>query len=698
MKFLILILISTAALAQTPASSDNQCRSQLMRMDIDREKLNEALRSTQGAGDRTLPAVRTYLSSDAFKSAFVRDYPIEPVGFPYDKVACEREKGRDQAFRNIDCNDPLLCSSNSVSDEVKSRVCFALPCSFVMGSRMDRCPNNAQARPTMLNFTSPLSLRRLDMVPENLSIQNNQVRACFVINAMDLGLGVGIDFDNRAQSYERIGLSNLNVSLDGSRRVCMNAAIDFTKNPPLRNVTLEPEAGRPFVSDAMIDRGLRASTVSGLSGYTPETLEILKVTGLPPLARHFRPTIETAVAQVLSSTFETSVGSYLSTLSGPQGPTRVDTPSDSMISELGVGNFSVRKYVDLFECSLLKKENKRIPADHACLTTAYTGSNTSRYNQQSIPTPEQAARRLRDSMSRNTNVTSESLRARLASYEPRLRAQRLGALYDRDIAPVIGQIQEAQSSSTLFSGIELVGALSNDPQLTVGFCLPEICNKERPSPHEGRSIPNCPIQTYIDTNELNSLMRAMYDSGRLCNRGRGDFVPQRDARGEIIRDNGFARGQGCVMAIEEDPDGLRCYLNGPPTLNFDPASRRYNVSLKTKECYRGGVFVGQGKIGGDIDFTIGFTPSICNGGDFCLENGQANWSVVPGTARYALRDSSWMNGIVRGKVDDNLREIVSSTLRFPISSTQGPLANIPIAPEGRVDIGEGYFGACLKIK
>lgn len=700
MKYFFLFLLIQVSIAQTPPppGQENQCRSQLMRMDIDRQALNEAMRNSRGLEEHTLPAIRSFVGSDAFRSAFVKDYPLDPVGFPFNKELCEREKGRDPSFRNVDCNDPNLCSNQTLSEEVKTRVCFALPCSFVMGNRMDRCPSNASARPTRLNFTSPISLRRLDMNPENISIQNNQVHSCFVINAMDLNFGVGIDFDNRALAYDQIGLSNLNLSLDSPRRVCMSAALDFTKNPPLQHVTLEPAPGQPFVSDAMIDRGLRSAGVSGLSGYSPATIEILKTTGLPPLARHFRPTIETAIAQVLGSTFESSVGTYLSTLSNTAGPSRVDTPSDSMISELGVGNLMVGKYVDLLDCALMKKERARIPADHACFTSNYTGSNTVHYALNSLPTPEQAVQKLQQSLARNTNVTSETLRARLAAMEPRMRAQRLSPLYDRSVAPIVSAIQAAQSNSTLLHGIELVGQLSDSPQLSVGFCLPEICSQERPSAHEGRSIPNCPIQTYVDINELNSLMRAMYDSGRLCNRGRGDFVPERDSRGEIIRDGGFARGQGCVLAIEDDPDGLRCYLNGPPTLKFDPATRRYNVDMRTRECYRGGVFIGQGKIGGDINFSIGFTPSICNGGDFCLENGQANWNVVPGTARYALRDSSWMNGIVRGRIDDNLREIVSSTLRFPVSSTQGPLANLPIAPEGRVDIGDGYFGACLKIR
>lgn len=675
----------SSALAQN-SSEENQCRSQLMRMQIDRSAVNQALANNAAVGERILPALRTYLSSDAFKTSFVTDYPLEPVGFPFDKAICEREKARDPNFRNIDCNDTFLCGKSSVSDAVKTRLCFALPCSFVMGSQMASCAPQALARPKTLSFSSPVSLKKLDIVPENVSITNGNVRSCFLINSMDLGLGVAVDFDG----YQSIGLNNLNVNLEAPRRVCLSAVLDVTKNPPISGVSLEHVGGQPFVSNAMIDKALRTSTVTGLTGYSPETLEILKVTGLPPLARHFRPSIENAIAQVLSSTFETSVSGYIAGVSTTNGPTRVDTPADSMISELGVGNIAVKKYVDVLDCALLKKERKPIPREHACLA----GSSVDK-----VPTPENAVKKLKETMARNSNVTSESIRKRLVDFGPRMNALKLAQAYSRDIAPIATQIQATQSNSTLMSGIELVGGLSGDSQLNVGFCLPDICERERPSAHEGRSIPNCPIQTYVDINELNNLLKAMYDSGRLCHRGRGDFVPQTNARGEIVRDrSGLAQGAGCLLAVEEDPDGLRCYLNGPPKMIFDQATKRYNVDMKTKECFRGGVFAGIGKIGGDINFNIGFTPSICNGGDFCLENGEATWNVVPGTARFALRESSWLNSVVRKTIDGNLRDIVSNSLRFPVSSTQGPLSNVPVVPEGRVDLGDGYFGACLKVR
>ncbi|MFL5785671.1 MAG: hypothetical protein ACJ76H_13730 [Bacteriovoracaceae bacterium] len=699
MKYIIFVLLSSLAFADDPGGSAGQCQSQLMRMQVDSNAISGLLHKTDELEKRALPAIRTYLDSDRFKKSFITDWPLPSVGFPFNIELCKKEKARDEKFKDVDCSNWNLCGDPSYSEEIKRRICFALPCSFMMGSHMDKCPSDASARPKNINFTTPLALKQLDLVPENVTLEGNVVRSCFKVNAMKVVLSVGIDFDKNGTDYENIGLNNLDVTLDSQKEVCLDATIDLSKKPILSNVHLRPVGDAPFVSNAMIDRSLRGSTVVGLSGYTPETLDIAKLSALPPLARYFRPTVENAIANVLSTQFEKTVSNYLGGVSFTGGPTRMETPSDSMISELGVGNIAVRKYVDLLDCAMMKAEKTPIAADNSCYTSSYPGRISNNYSLKNLPKVDDAIKMLKETVARNSNVTSESIRARLEGMGPRFQKLGLAGNFSRDIVPLTERIKATQSSSTLMSGIELVGNLSNDSQLSVGFCVPDICDKQKASTHENRSIPNCPIQTYVDINELNNLMKAMYDSGRLCHRGQGDFVVAKNGKGEIARDkSGFAVGQGCVFAIEEDPDGLRCYLNGPPTMKFDPATKRYNVSLSTRECLRGGVFVGLGKIGGDINFNIGFTPTICNGGDFCLENGEADWNVVPGTAKYALRDSSWLHGAVKSRIDSNLREMVSSTIRFPLTSGSGPLANVPVVPEGRTDMGNGYFGACLKVK
>ena len=191
-------------------------------------------------------------------------------------------------------------------------------------------------------------------------------------------------------------------------------------------------------------------------------------------------------------------------------------------------------------------------------------------------------------------------------------------------------------------------------------------------------------------------MQAMYADGRMCHRGQGDFVPELNSRGEQVYNNRFAQGQGCVFQMEEKENGLKCYLNGAPELNFDQASGRYVFSLRTQHCYRGPVFLGQGRIGGDINFNISYNPNICENGVLCLQDGQAQWNVVPGTERYALRDGSFLNGIVYDQINSQLTEMISDTVR--IAFTDGILSNIPIRAGAQLDRGEGYFGVCLDVR
>lgn len=140
---------------------------------------------------------------------------------------------------------------------------------------------------------------------------------------------------------------------------------------------------------------------------------------------------------------------------------------------------------------------------------------------------------------------------------------------------------------------------------------------------------------------------------------------------------------------------MRCYLNGAPKIVFDGSRNGYKVLLNTKDCFRGSVALGQGKIGGDINFEIAFTPTICGGGDFCLSKPDAQWNVVPNSARFALRESSFLNGMVKKTIDGKLNQMIGETIRIPLMGGTGMMANLPVIPEGRVDTGDGFFGACL---
>lgn len=245
-------------------------------------------------------------------------------------------------------------------------------------------------------------------------------------------------------------------------------------------------------------------------------------------------------------------------------------------------------------------------------------------------------------------------------------------------------------------GIELFTDLqSQQSNQSLGVGLQGICNTVSTSAYVGRAIPNCAVQVYVDTNEFNLLMQAMYEDGRMCHRGRGDFVPELNSRGEQVYRDRFAQGSGCEFEMEEKKNGLKCYLNGAPQLHYDPTTGKYNFDMKTKHCYRGSVFAGQGRIGGDINFDISYNPSVCENGDLCLQDGSASWNVVPGTERYALRGGSFLSGMVHSKINDQLTKMMSDTVR--LSFSEGMLATVPLRAGNQVDKGEGFFGLCLEV-
>lgn len=677
----------------------SKCKSQLIRLNVDNNALTQIVSSSTRLQEATLPSVDGFLNSDIFKKSFVREYPMEPMGFPYNSALCISEKQQgDPNFKDIDCSNPLLCSDENINQQARSEICFNLPCGLVMGSHMSQCPaSGGSALPTMIEFPHPVELRKLDLKTKSVSLENNSLRGCFTVESLEVSTSVAVQFaQDSGVNYEELGLNNVLIQLDGTREICMSAVIDFNASPSVSQIQISRENG-DFVSDGMITRGLSSATVVGLSGYSPAALNILKTTALPPLVRHFRPSMETAIQNALASTFEEQVSGWMQQFGNSSGPTTIDAPANSLASELGISNMSMRKYVDLMDCSLKQREGESIPSDHRCLNQLYPFRD-SNLRVRDIPAPDRVANLISEQIGRYDQVTSESIRSELAGFEQRMSALGLQSLYTSKISPVVSKIARNQTNSQFINGIELVTRLGNGSvDSGVSVAIPEICDAVNPSPHSGRAIAGCPVQAYVDLNEMNRLFTTMYQSGRLCHSGRGDFVPETDRSGNVSRNrDGSPRGSGCLFVIEESDDGMRCYLNGAPQIRFDSASSGYKVQLNTKECYRGDVALGQGKIGGDINFEISFTPTICGGGDFCLENGSAEWNVTPGTARYALRERSFFNGIVRKTIDKKLNAIVGETIRLPLAGGSGPLSSLPLVPDGRVDRGDGFFGACMR--
>ena len=689
-SFIILVLALTAH------AEDLDCRSQLIQMDIDKFSLQNKLTS-KSTELLILKNVDAFFKSQTFNSWFVKDYPIFSFGFPFNAKSCKQDKENGlPRYRDINCDDYFLCSSKNVPEEIKSEVCFGIPCSFIKGKDMAECTSGALARPTYLHFPEPVKLKAIDLVPLNVKFSKQQLQGCFKVKSLEVSVAVDIEFDSTlGMKYERLGLKNINIVLDSPREVCMSAIIDLGATNAVSKVSLQNKTEQ-FVSDAMISKSLQASIPHGLPGYDPETIETLKVTVLPTLARYFRSSVEDAIKAALASTFELQISSMLQKTGLQEGA--MELAADQAISELGVSNISTRRFADLIDAALIKKKTKTVPSDHPALTQTYPFS-TQPLKVAEIPSPEKAAQYLYAEFDRLDHITSLSLMKKINDWKFPYKELGLASTYDSYLSPLIEKIVRAQDESHALKDIHFLTRIQQDDKtISMGLSFSKLCNMNKSSSYEGRSIPNCPISTYIDLDEMNSLLEVMYQSGRLCHQGAGDHVPETDRRGQRITNrDGTPKGSGCHFVIEEEKGGMSCYLNGAPKIVRDPSSGAYKFMLKTKSCYRGAVFAGQGKIGGDIDFDISFDPGFC-GTDFCLQNGNASWKVVPGTAQYALRDSSFFNGLVKKTVDKKINEIIKGTIRIPVASDKGPLARIPFVPEGRTDKGNGFFGACMKFK
>lgn len=697
----LLVSFGPAAQAQTIvcAEGDARCRSQLMRLDVSNETLNQALASSQQLEDLAMPAIDSFLQSESFAQSFLTDYPMDSMGFPFNDERClSEQRDGDPNFIGLDCANPLLCSDPAVSEAAKKEICLAVPCSLLMGNQMGQCPPNGEARPTMVHFPQPVGVKKLTMTPTEISVEGRVLKVCLNVTQFELTTAVEMEFQRTPPlTYQNLGMRNLKVDLDGPRQICMSATVDMTAANPVSQIKIETLGG-DFVSNVMVDRALAQAQVYGLDGYSATTVGILQTSALPPIVRHLRPTVEAAVRESLAEVFEEQVGVMVNRLRENTRPTSVATPSDSFVSELGVGNLSVSKYVDLMDCAIKKQNGTPIPPDHKCLNQIYhfRGENL---RLQDIPKPAKAAQYLSEQMAVYDHVTSERLHQQILGFEAAMTSPALAQLYRTQLKPLADLIPVNQLRSNLLNNVELMTSLGGRLNSSFGVSLPEVCDLNNPSPHADRSMPNCPVQAYVDLDEMNRLLTSMYQTGRLCHKGRGDYVPQLTQSGEQrYASNGAPLGEGCKFLVEGKEDGMSCYLNGAPQLRFDPATQGYRVQMNTKACFRDAVILGQGKIGGDVNFDIAFNPSVCDGTDFCLEDGQAQWNVVEGTARYALRESSWFNGIVRGAIDDELNKLLGQTIRLPLFSHDGPLSMVPMEAEGRVDKGPGYFGACFKLK
>lgn len=697
---LLVFTFVMSAWAQPNCVEETQCKSQLLRVEISNSILNNNAKSL-------LPALQNFASSSTLPSLIEKDFPLAPIAFPQSLESCQREKANSNPlFEKINCEEPGLCGKTELNPEVKALMCFSLPCPLFEGTlNPGKCGSEASIYPTQIAFPTPVSVSKIEMTATKVKFDNGEATICFRINDLKLNMGIrlGLDTSGTTLPDSGIDIKNISPTLDGPRDVCLSATVSLGSPTPVANLKVMTEGSSPFISDEMIREASRKLSIGGLSGYPADQLEKVQGEIIPVIFQPLRQTVEDAVKTSLGTVFESEINKLAGQMAGNSSHL---VSSRDLSSELGISNLQMRNQLARTECAALKEAKRPIPPAHPCIGLDHYGTTiTTDFSSPSINELMDLKR-----VTAGLPITSENMKQRLIALKELIRARH--DVYGRPddpphfkqawlearekeiqefIDPLIDSISKNQLESQIFNFIEISNQLQNGSNSrNVGVSVPEICSDTRPSPHARREIKDCPVQAYMDLNEMNQVLDRMWKAGRLCHKGRGPFVAS-----ETKYDNdGRPNGNGCYFEVA----GMGCYLHNPPQINFDLKTKKYKTSVKLKSCFRGPVMLGLGKLGGDFNIDFSFTPKACNGGDFCMDNPDVKWSVVPGSERFALRPSSPLNGIVESSIQNAINGAIGDAIRIPMASSVGPLASVPLEAEGRVDTGPGFFGACLRLR
>lgn len=707
LTILLAIMTTATVVAQPNCVEETQCRSQLIRVEV-------ANSIFQSHGQNLLPILQNFSASEALPSLIEKSYPLQEISFPQSAENCDREKGRNPLFENIDCSEKGLCGKKDLPPEVRELICFKLPCPLFEGTlQTGSCGDVINIYPNQISFPTPATIQKIRMTPTRVDFSANLVTMCFRITEleMSMSLRLGLDTEGTRLRDSGINVTNVNPVLDGPREVCMSANVNLAHAQPVSNFTLTPQGGSPFISDNMIRTASQSLTIEGLSGYPAGQIDRIKGEIVPVLVQPLRDTIESAVQTSLATVFQQQMNLLVS---GAEGSSSHLVSSENLSSELGIGNLAIRNQLALTECAALKGANRPIPRTHACVGLTQFGETITPENFSSPLINE--LMKLKD-VSDRLQITSESVKQRLIALKEILRqevdefddqtdqsdfaketrrlfSERREANIREFVDPLLGSISRNQLESQVINFIQIQNQLQNGSSRNVGVSVPEICSDTNPSPHARKSIPNCPVQAYVDLNEMNQVFDRLWRAGRICQQGHGPYVPTLNNGTQSYDSEGKPVGSGCYMEMA----GMGCYLNNAPQITFDTRTRKYKTTINLKSCYRGPVLFGQGRFGGDFNLDFSFTPKACHGGDFCMDNPEVDWQVVPGSERFALRPESFFQGLISGAIEGAINKSVADAIRIPMASGVGPLANIPLEAEGRVDSGPGYFGACLQLR
>lgn len=688
------------------------CGSQLLRVEVAANALNK-----NNIGSLK-PALQNLADSPTLQSLIARKYPLQPIGFPQSNEICQREKDEgDEDYKDIDCNAPGLCADTQMKPEVREKICFKLPCPILEGTlNPGKCQDQKDIYPVGISFPEPLDIKNIKLSPTKVDLKDGVATLCFNINALEINMSTSLVLDTAKTNLpdKSLDITNINPVLKQPKEVCITANLDITNPNPVSNLKLTPQGNTPLISDDVIREAAGKLKIKGLSGYPENDLKSIQAEVVPVLFQPIRDSLETALATSLGKVFEDSIKKIVTPFTG-SGAASTMIDSRSFMNELGLSNIGARDQMAIVECAAIKGAGRPIPPKHACVGLPnFMGDKITPENFDTSPGFELS--RL-SYMIKGKNVTSENIKQRLIAIKDVLLEEKLPELFAKDktpeqladteqwyhqsvidsvkreVDPLIDEIAKNQLEGELYKFISVTNQLNQGQSTQIGLSLPEICS-EKPSPHSGKKIKNCPIQVYADLNEFNKVLGKMFDTGRMCMGGKGEYVPQKDAAGKQAYDSKgrpLAKG-GCEIEVA----GMTCYIKQPPQIKYDVKLKKYKVDLKMKECFYGGVILGLGKFGADFNIDFSFDPKACHNGDFCMDKPDAKWSVVPGTERFGMKEDSFFHNIITSKIDGAIKSAMQNQIRLPLASSVN--SPIPLQAEGRVDSGPGYFGACLEVQ
>lgn len=679
---LALILAVFLPVAQALDIDAAHCRSQLLRVNV----ANGAL--TDVSGRSVVPMLREILP--AIKSSLETSFTIPELDFPPNEDECKR--------LGANCTDRGLCKNPNTPAEIRSALCFELPCALLEGTlNAGKCNNTSYIFAASIAFPTPLVIEKIDWNVKDVSYTGSEAKICVELTELSLSMGTQISFDTHGTNLPEnfVGISDIKADLDGKRDICIKARVDLASSHPLNHVRIETDNSAPFISDNMLRNAVRNVKVTGLSGYRPADLARVVPELLPVILQPIRETIESGVTAALGQIIEDQVARASANLASSQEPNFLNT--QAFMSELSYVPTTLWNEVYFQECRNLVFSNRPIPVGHPCIGLEVTPSKIDfrpgihdrpkiAQNSDAKFFSENYVMNTLDVPSFYPNVVAESFKQRLLALKeilkstdvhPSLERERILTQRSRFISyiidPFVRRMEQRLAQDTALRSVEIQGELVQGVRREVSIALPELCSTTTYSPHQNVSIPNCPIQVFADMNEFNRVLRSLWENGRICSSG---------------------KGVDCVLPT----DSISCTLIAAPQLKFVPGTKRYATDIKLKGCRADilpfGIF--GATLGGDFNVSLNFIPKACFNGDFCIDQPRISWTLARGSETGLLQDPI-IRGQITSAINSGIQSAMGQAFRIPFgSATSGIFSQVPLKAEGRTKSGNGYFGVCLK--